>query len=244
MHSPALAAALADIDTVFNGFASPDETGCEHCFRPEETAYLRTPYTRLPLDVLRRFVFKTPGHFEDHAAVVRRLLPQTAHALADGALEDVGWAVPGLARVAWRAWPPRQAEAVETFVHAWWQDVLTTSDPPYPVYDVFEICAGILATITPLLDLWRPGPVPDAHLAVCTDHWLHEYVRDEPPFLCWDGADEPAVVAQHQAWLAEHAPARLRAVGHPDLGRRAALLGRPYDERWAHPYWYGPSATS
>ncbi|MFD5270622.1 hypothetical protein [Streptomyces sp. NPDC058335] len=98
MRSLAPAAALADIDTVFNGFASPDETGCERCFRPEGTAYPRTPYTRLPLDVLRRFLFKTPGHFEDHAAVVRRLLPQTAHALADGALEDVGWTIPGLAR--------------------------------------------------------------------------------------------------------------------------------------------------
>ncbi|MFE7648939.1 hypothetical protein [Streptomyces phaeoluteigriseus] len=199
----------------------------------------------MPLDVLRRFFFETPGHFDAHTAVVRRPLPQTAHALVDGAPECVGRAVPGLARVAWRAWPPRQAATVETFVHAWWQDVLTTPGTPNPaVYDVFEICARILGTITPLLDLWRPGPVADAHLAVCADHRNPQHVRDEAPFLRWDGADESAVVAQHQAWLAEHAPARPPACRRPpDLATRAALLALPYDERWAHPYWYGPSAT-
>jgi hypothetical protein len=183
LHSTALAAALADMDTVFNGFAGPDGTGRERCFRPEETAYPRTSYTRAPLDVLRRFFFEAPGHFDDHAAVVRRPLPQTAHALVDGAPEGVGWAVPGLARVAWRAWPPRQAATVETFVHAWWQDVLTTPGTPYPVYDMFEIRARILGTITPLPDMWQPGPVADAHLAVCADHWNREYIRDEAPFL-------------------------------------------------------------
>ncbi|GHD36623.1 hypothetical protein [Streptomyces galbus] len=46
MRSPALTAALADIDTVFDGFASPTETGCGRCRLPEETAHLRSPYTR------------------------------------------------------------------------------------------------------------------------------------------------------------------------------------------------------
>ncbi|WP_246203397.1 hypothetical protein [Streptomyces tailanensis] len=58
MRSPALAAALADIDTVFNGFASPGETGCRLCHAPEETAYLRTPYTRVPPDVLDRYLYE------------------------------------------------------------------------------------------------------------------------------------------------------------------------------------------
>ncbi|WBO67323.1 hypothetical protein [Streptomyces camelliae] len=52
MPTPALAAALADIETVFNGFASPHETGCGRCHLPEETAYLRTPYVRVPLGVV------------------------------------------------------------------------------------------------------------------------------------------------------------------------------------------------
>ena len=61
MTTTALDAALADIDTVFNGFASPTETGCARCYLPEETAYLRTPYTRVPVDLVSRFVFELPS---------------------------------------------------------------------------------------------------------------------------------------------------------------------------------------
>lgn len=244
MSSPALAAALADIDTVFNGFASPHETPCPLCHLPEETAYLRTPYTRVPVDVVNRYLFEDPGHFDDHPAAMRRLLPQAAHATADGSLEGIGWGVHGLARVAWRSWPAEQAAAVEAFVLAWWQDVLRTPHPPYPVPDVFETCAMILGTLTPLLDAWEPGPVADAHLARCADAWLYEFVTDRAPFTWWSPDDEPAVIAEQQAWLARHAPARLRALGETDLAIRAELLALPYDERWAHPYWYSPSSTN
>ncbi|MFE5920335.1 hypothetical protein [Streptomyces sp. NPDC056468] len=242
--SPSLDAALADIDTVFNGFASLTEAGCERCFRPEETAYLRTPYTRVPADLVGRFFFKAPGHFEDHAAAVRRLLPQAAHAMAEGTLDGIGWGHPGLSRVDWRGWPAHQAAAVEAFVHAWWQHVLTAPEPPYPVADVFETCAMILGTVTPLLDRWDSRPVADAHLAVCSTRWLHELDFDAAPFGWWDLDDEAAVVAELQSWLAGHAPARLRAQGETDLATRAALLALPYDERWAHPYWTSPSATN
>jgi hypothetical protein len=158
MTSRALGAALTDIDTVFNGFASPTGTGCERYYLPEDTACLRTPYTRMPVDLVRRFVFESPGNFEDHAAVMRRLLPQTAHAMADGSLCGIGWEEHGLSRVHWWAWPSEQAAAVEAFVHAWWDDTLATPEPQYPVRDVFETCATILGDLTPLLDRFRTQP--------------------------------------------------------------------------------------
>ncbi|MGW3207206.1 hypothetical protein [Streptomyces sp. NPDC001135] len=244
MPTTELAAALADIDTVFNGFAGPHETGCAHCFLPEETAWLRTPYTRVPADLLRRFVFKDPLHFEDHAAVMRRLLPQTARAMADGSLEDIGWGFHGLGRVDWRAWPAEQASAVDRFVHAWWDDVRTTPEPPYPVHDVFETCAMIVGTISPLLDRWTPHPVADAHLVSCAGEWLYRLVVDDWPFSWWYHDDQPSVVAELQSWLARHAPGRLRARGETDLAVRARLVGLPYDERWNDPYWTNPSATN
>ncbi|MEU1516547.1 hypothetical protein ABZ490_31145 [Streptomyces sp. NPDC005811] len=243
MPSTALAAALADIDTVFNGFASPHETGCALCHLPEETTYLRTPYTRVPPDVLRMYVFEGPGHFDDHAASMRRLLPQTAHAIADGTLDGIGWGVPGLARVAWRTWPAEQAAAIEAFVLAWWQDTLATPTPPYPVAYTFETCALILDSLAPLLERWEPGPVADAHLADCAARWESELVFDELPFSWWVPDDEPAVLAALQAWLAARAPACLRTAGRPDLALRAELLALPHDARWAHPYWYAPSAA-
>ncbi|MFC3577295.1 hypothetical protein ACFOZ0_29280 [Streptomyces yaanensis] len=244
MTSAALAAALADIDTVFNGFASPNEVGCARCHLPEEIAFLRTPYTRVPPDVLRRFVFEVSDHFDDHAASMRRLLPQAARAMADGSLDGVGWGTHGLSRVDWRSWPAEQANSIEAFVYAWWEDVLTTPEPPYPVHDVFETCATIIGTMTPLLDRWVPHPVADAHLPGCADEWLYHLVVDDSPLSWWYLDDEKAVVAELQSWLASHAPARLRAQGEPDLAMRAELLALPYDERWAHPYWASPSATN
>ncbi|MEU6353498.1 hypothetical protein ABZ896_29940 [Streptomyces sp. NPDC047072] len=243
MSSPALDAALADIDTVFNGFASPTETGCERCFRPEETAYLRTPYTRVPADLLARFVYKVPDHFEDHAAVMRRLLPQAAHAMAEGGLDRVGWGHHGLSRVDWRTWPAEQTAAVAAFTHAWWQDVLTSSAPPYPVDEVFETCATIFGTTTPLLARWEAHPVADAHLVRCVRTWLDGLVMDGSPFVWWEH-DARTVVTELQSWLSAHAPARLRAQGEPDLATQAELLALPYDERWAHPYWTTASATN
>ncbi|MDH6571497.1 hypothetical protein M2160_006518 [Streptomyces sp. SAI-117] len=47
-----------------------------------------------------------------------------------------------------------------------------------------------------------------------------------------------------RAWLAQYAPDRLRARDEPDLAKKAELLALPYDDRWAHPYWASPSATS
>ncbi|MFI1003558.1 hypothetical protein ACIP10_20160 [Streptomyces galbus] len=91
MRSPALTAALADIDTVFDGFAGPTETGCGRCHLPEETAHLRSPYTRVPPEVLDMYLFEVPDHFDDHAAAMRRLLPQGARAMVDGALDGFGW---------------------------------------------------------------------------------------------------------------------------------------------------------
>jgi hypothetical protein len=244
MTSKALAAALADIDTVFNGFASPTETGCERCYLPEETAYLRTPYTRVPADLVRRFVFKSPGHFEDHAAVMRRLLPQTAHAMADGSLDGIGWGAHGLSRVDWRAWPSEQAAAVEAFVHAWWDDTLTTPEPSYPVHDVFETCATILGDLTPLLDRFRTQPVVEAHVVSCASAWLYDLITDDSPFHWWHRDDDGSLVTVLRSWLAAHAPARLRAQNEPDLAIRAELLALTYDDRWAHPYWTSASATN
>ncbi|WP_406446633.1 hypothetical protein OHB14_47415 [Streptomyces sp. NBC_01613] len=243
MSSADLDAALADIDTVFNGFASPNETGCGRCHLPEETAYLRTPYTRVPLDVLRMYLFEVSDHFDDHAAAMRRLLPQGARAMAEGTLDGVGWGFHGLSRVDWRSWPAEQATAVEAFVRAWWQDVLATPEPPYAVAEVFETCAAIVRSVTPLLDRWHAAPVADVHLARCVDRWLESLLVDRSPFF-WFLYGEEAAVPELQSWLARHAPARLGAQGEPGLAIQAELLALPYDERWAHPYWDSASATN
>lgn len=244
MASAALDAALADIDTVFNGFASPQETGCGFCHAPEETAFLRTPYTRVPLDVVRYYLFEVPDHFDDHPAAMRRLLPQAARAMAEGTLGTIGYGAHGLSRVDWRSWPPRQAAAIEAFLHAWWQDTLTQPEPPYGIKDTFDTCATIAGTVLPFLDGWIPGPVADAHLAHCADLWLYDLLSDYSPFGWWYGDAEDTGLADLRTWLAGPGAVRLRARGDADLAVRAELVALPYDERWAHPYWTKASATN
>ncbi|MFI6036499.1 hypothetical protein ACIBBD_20465 [Streptomyces sp. NPDC051315] len=243
MPSPGLAAALADLDTVFNGFASPDETPCPLCHLPEETAYLRTPYTRIPVDVVNRYLYEAPGHFADHAAAMRRLPPQGARVMVEGGLHGVGWGRHGLSNVDWRTWPAEQAAAVEAFVLAWWEEVLTAPEPPYPAHHIVETCAMILRGLTPLLERWRPGPAADAHLLTCVDWWMDDLLIDKSPFSWFVHGSETAL-PELRAWLSRHAPARLRALGETDLAIRAGLLALPYDDRWAHPYWYSASATN
>ncbi|WP_327427546.1 hypothetical protein [Streptomyces sp. NBC_01236] len=244
MTSAALEAALADIDTVFHGFASPDEVGCGRCHLPEETAFLRTSDIRMPLDVLERFVYEVPDHFDDHAAAMRRLLPQAARAMADGSLGGPYLGAHGLIWVNWRSWPADQARAIETFLHAWWQDVLSTPRPPYPVKNVFETCITIAGTVTPFLAGWHRQPSAETHLVQCVDDWIYDLISDCSPFSWWGPDGEDEAVAELKYWLSRHAADRLRAQGEPDLAFRAELLALPYDERWAHPYWTNPSATS
>ncbi|MEU9327097.1 hypothetical protein AB0D91_25335 [Streptomyces canus] len=243
MRSPALDAALANIETVFDGCTSPGESACGVCHLPEEAAYLRTPHLRIPADVLRMYTFEVSDHFDDQAAAMRRLLPQGARALVMGEMEPLGIGFHGLAVVDWRAWPAEQSAAVEAFVLSWWQDVLAAPEPPYWIVEIFELCASVLRSGTPLLDRWHASAVADTHLVQCVDWWLEKLLNDDSPFR-WFLYGEKAAVPELRAWLSRHAPARLRAQGEPDLAIRAELLALPYDERWAHPYWTSPSVTS
>ncbi|NUP18828.1 MAG: hypothetical protein HOZ81_22625 [Streptomyces sp.] len=244
MPSAALDAALARIDTVFDGFTSPDETGCGYCHAPEETAFLRTPNARMPVDVVQYYLFEVPDHFDDHAAVMRRLLPQGARAMADGTLGVIAHLAHGLSRVDWRSWPAEQAAAIEAFLYAWWQDALATPEPPYGIDAIFDTCVTIARTVSPFLTGWAPGPVADAHLAHCTDVWLYDLLSDFSPFSWWYDDTKDTGVRDLRAWLSGPGAARLHAAGEYDLATRAELLAVSYDERWADPYWNSPSATN
>ncbi|MFF4570161.1 hypothetical protein [Streptomyces sp. NPDC001410] len=244
MTSRALDAALADIDTVFNGFTSPNETGCGRCHLPEETAYLRTPNVRMPADVLEMYLFEVSDHFDDHAAAMRRLLPQAARAMADATLGGIDFGCHGLSRVDWRSWPAEQAAAIDAFLRAWWQDALATAEPPYPIDEIFDVCATIAGSVAPFLDGWPRGPVADRHLIECADEWLYDLLSDNSPFSWWYDDSEKTGVAELRTWLAGPGAARLHALGEYDLAVRSELLALPHDERWAHAYWESASTTN
>ncbi|WP_246203395.1 hypothetical protein [Streptomyces tailanensis] len=154
--------------------------------------------------------------------------------MVDGTLERFGCGTHGLSVVDWRSWPAEQAAAVESFVNAWWEGVLTMPESPYPIQDVFETCAAILGSMTPLLDRWRSGPVADVHLLSCVERWLDDLLSDQSPFCWYDDATDSDIRAL-QTWLAEEGLARLEARDY-GLALRVGLLAVPVPERWDRMY--------
>ncbi|MYW67722.1 hypothetical protein GTY65_27150 [Streptomyces sp. SID8379] len=252
---PRLTAALARVREVFGGATVPaDETGCLYCYGESDIALLHVPDAPLPEDLLWSLFHKVPDHFTDHPAVIRRLLPQfTQHLAYGGDGGSIGYASCGLGRTYWpETWPRRQADAVREFIDAWWDDLLSAGPAaPYGIDDAFSYAACMGGTITPLLERWARDPLggpADAALASACAAWDFDLLEDDygqSVFFWWQWFDRPEPVAEFQAWLVEHAPDRLRAVGaDPGLVARIGLLALPYDERWADTYWENAAATN
>lgn len=123
----------------------------------EDLARLKTPDVELSAYLLDRAWH--PFHWTDHAAMLRRILPQFASALVGGlitphfGLEEAGHC---LARGEWLQWPAGQATAVQEFLDAWWAYTLAVPDPAVPAYDVL----GKAMTKKTGSVSWRPGCSP------------------------------------------------------------------------------------
>ncbi|MER6613170.1 hypothetical protein [Streptomyces xantholiticus] len=243
MASPALDAAVDRIRTVFAGMTSPAETGCGMCHLPSETALLRTPGAQLPDDVLRMFAHEVPSHFDDHRAVMRRILPQLAEQLADGRFAGLdAYDLTGLGRSGWQSWPGEQAGAVADFLHAWWTHTLSTQDEPWDAMTVFQACVTASSTVTPYLARWAEQPVggrADACLELFAEWWIDELLDDRTnvvPWWCDHTRDEP--LPELQAWILEHAPARLFArEADQVLLFKVGLLALPHEQRFTEETW-------
>ncbi|MFH8370952.1 hypothetical protein [Streptomyces sp. NPDC018031] len=238
-----LDAALNGLTTTFRGMtARPDEHNCEcHWGGPEELALLKVPDVELDPDLLRRTWQATD--WTDHAAVLRRILPQFGTALVDGRIElFFGMAEVGhsFARADWRRWPARQAGAVREFLHAWWVRTLTEPQPAVPAYEVLAAVAEASATLTPWLGVWEAldtAPA-DAQLAEAAARWEYDLLGDELPWETREDAEDRR--AELAGWLVRVAPPRLRSHGAPEeLLHRVRLIGVTGADRWEDPHWPG-----
>ncbi|MGW6547594.1 hypothetical protein ACWGBH_32825 [Streptomyces massasporeus] len=242
-----LDAALERLSATFRGMtAHPDEHNCEcHWGSPEELALLKTPDVELEPDLLRRTWQATD--WSDHAAVLRRILPQFATVLVAGRaeplfgrLEEAG---SSLARGRWQQWPEEHAGPVREFLHAWFVRSLTDPDPVVPAHQVFALCAEASGTLRPWLAAWegRTGHLGDLRLAEAAAEWEYELLGDGLPWrVDWYENDAEEMRAGLVAWLLGHAAARLRASGAPtELQHRIRLLGLTDEDRWTDPHWPG-----
>jgi len=240
---PRLDAALDGLAVTFRGMtAHPDENNCTcHWGSAEDLAQLKTADTVLDPDLLRRTWAAID--WEDHASVLRRILPQFATALVQGlvkplfGMEEAGHS---FALGDWQRWPAEQAEAVGEFLHAWWAYTLTEPDPAVPAYEVLALSAEASGALSPWLQTWEAttGPAADRHLADAATKWEYDLLGDELPWKGWWGWDnEEELRAELTAWLVRHAPARLRAVGaSEELLHRIRLLGVTSPDRWEDPH--------
>ncbi|MFJ7067401.1 hypothetical protein [Streptomyces sp. NPDC101115] len=219
---PALAAALRHVEEVFRGMTASPE-GCLHCYGAEELALLATPGVRLDDDLLRMMCHEAPGILGDHPAVMRRLLPQFLAFVASGRFDSAGYQPTGLGRTAWWKWPPEQAGAVDAFLSVWWAETLATPVPDPDVQTVFQLCADMRQSVTPMLDHWaaaRSADTQERHLAVWVDRWIDDLLSDYGTSL-FSWIPDPLV--EIRTWLLRHAS---------HLDPRVPLLALPYDERW------------
>jgi hypothetical protein len=241
-----LGAALDDLSDVFRGMtAHPDEHNCPcHWGSAEEVALLKTPDVELDPDLLRRTWQAVD--WDDHAAVLRRILPQFARALVAGrtpvlsGLEEAGCS---FARGRWQQWPDEQADAVREFLHAWWVLSLTDPDAAVPAHQVFAMCAEASGTLAPWLADWEEhtGALSDRRLAEAAGRWEYELLGDGLPWnVDWYEHDEEALRAELVGWLLAHAVPRLRTSGAPaELRHRIELLALTGEARWTSPHWPG-----
>ncbi|MDG5807557.1 hypothetical protein P9869_33815 [Streptomyces ossamyceticus] len=242
-----LSAALENLSATFRGMtAHPDEHNCEcHWGSPEEIALLKTPDVELDPDLLRRTWQAVD--WTDHAAVLRRILPQFATELVAGrvnplydALEEAGYS---LARGRWQDWPEEHAGPVREFLHAWSEQSLTDPDAAVPAHRVFVLCAEASGTLGPWLAAWekQTGHLCDRRLAEAAAEWEYELLGDSLPWrVSWYEHDEEKMRADMVAWLLNHAATRLRESNAPeDLQHRIRLLGLTDEDRWTDPHWPG-----
>ncbi|MEH0424074.1 hypothetical protein [Streptomyces sp. B21-083] len=235
--------ALDSLAVTFRGStAHADEVQCDcHWGEPEELALLKVPDVELDPDLLYRTWHACD--WADHGAVLRRVLPQFARALAGGLVEphrihEVGRS---FAKGKWHRWPVHQSAVVWEFLHAWWALNLTDPDPVAPVYELLELCAEASGTVGPWLTVWEAldHPVADRHLAEAATRWECDLLRDELPWRMWEDDNADEMRTELAAWLVRHAPARLRSqdAATVELLHRVRLIGLTGPARWEDPHW-------
>ncbi|MFJ8040607.1 hypothetical protein ACIRBX_08905 [Kitasatospora sp. NPDC096147] len=193
---------------------------CGHCHTAEELAALAGPVESVPGRLLAAVAYRSPGHWSDPTALLRRLAPRLMRAVVAGG-QGVGAGSLGtrFRQADWPRWPEPERVALLTLWRTWF-DLTVRHDPaPVPVDEVLDLVATATGGLAPWLDRWPAAghPVADRRLAELLDGWV---VHDRADALRLGHGGEYLAGSELFTWLNGLDPARLT----PDQRYALALL--------------------
>ncbi|MFI5533635.1 hypothetical protein ACIA8O_34375 [Kitasatospora sp. NPDC051853] len=182
---------------------------CGHCCTAADLAALAGPPAAVPDRLLATVVIRSPGHWSDHPALIRRLTPRLMRAvLTDSLGVDEGSVGTRFRQAGWERWPEPERSALLGLWRAWFDLALRHHPAPIAVSSVLNLLAAATGTLVPWLDRWpAPGlPAADRQLSDLLDDWL---VHDRADTLRLGHGGELLVGPELFTWLNGLAPTRL-----------------------------------
>ncbi|MGW2400920.1 hypothetical protein ACWCYY_30600 [Kitasatospora sp. NPDC001664] len=184
---------------------------CGHCCTPADLAALAGPPEAVPDRLLATAVIRTPGHWNDHPALIRRLAPRLMRAVATDSL-GVGEGTVGtrFRQARWQLWPEPERSALLGIWRTWLDLTLRHHPTRVPVSRVLDLLAAAAGTLAPWLDRWPAQGLPaaDRQLSELLDDWL---LYDRPDTLRLGHGGELHVGPELFTWLNGLDPTRLTA---------------------------------
>src|SRR5215469_10459887 len=129
--------------------------GCTHCYAQADLDVLGGPVDRVPEDLIPHVATEVPDHWDDFAALYRRMTPRIVRLLVTGRVHGYhGLIATRLLAAGWRGWPLIEQEALDKVWHAWWRSTLREYPAADAVTAVLETISVSTGTLAPWLYIW------------------------------------------------------------------------------------------
>ncbi|WP_328957763.1 hypothetical protein [Kitasatospora purpeofusca] len=175
--SQQLRTALDALDAAFAPLSESPITvgGCTYCYTDTDLEALAGPAHTVPEDLISSVADEVTDHWDDFAALYRRLTARIVRLLTTGRLHvDHGLVASRLLAAGCRDWTPREQQALGHVWGAWWRSALHEypgTDRATGVLETISVCTG---SLSPWLAVWAETrtEAADRHFEDALDDWL------------------------------------------------------------------------
>ncbi|MFB7473594.1 hypothetical protein [Kitasatospora sp. NPDC056184] len=171
------------LDALDAAFAPLSETpftvgGCTSCYTGADLEALAGPVHGVPDELVPSVAAEVADHWDDFAALYRRMTPRIVRLLVTGRLHvDHGLVASRLLAAGWQDWPAPERRALERVWGAWWRSTLHAYPAVDSVTAVLEAVSVSTGSLAPWLAVWAGTrtEAADRHLDDALDEWLVEW---------------------------------------------------------------------